>query len=228
MAQKHQGFATLETSILVTVLFSIGMGAAGLISFLGEQSAINRAVDELVLADGVKPLRFSLTQESVTYSVNATALDGYLTSTLSKLQSRIGTAAPYKIELQYQVLRFNEATGAYQGVEAVPGNYLSAGSSTASATVCPEMGALLTAEAARVGGGGKPLYALPSGVFGVGFGSQNTARLRDYLPRSVLLGVRVLRDLSSTGTGQLYRLITQQALIATSCKVVFLRGDIEG
>jgi hypothetical protein len=191
------------------------MGAIGLLGYLGEISATNRAVDELIVADGVKPLRFTVVQGSATYSLNANGLDSYLTTTMSKLQNRIDTAQPYKIELQYQVLNINQTTGQFTGFQATSGNFRTSGSFSGAAATCPEMGSMLTTATGSSSSSGASMYAVPRPPSG-------------YLPMSIMVGVRVLRDLSGAGVGQLYKFITQQPLTVSSCKVVVLRGEVEG
>lgn len=209
------GLAALETSVLVTVVFAIGMGAVAVISYFGEVSSTNRAVDELVVADAVKPLRLRMNEGTGVYDLNATGLSAYLTATLANLEQRIGTAIPYKIELQYQVFNINPDSGAFVSFAASSGNSVSAGSFARVIAQCPEMGVMFNAESTRTVSGGASALAMR-----IGSGR--------YLPMSVVVGVRVLRDLSDTGTGVLYRIVTQEPLVAYSCKSFFLRSGVEG
>ncbi|NDC38964.1 MAG: hypothetical protein EBZ48_13090, partial [Proteobacteria bacterium] len=183
--------------------------------YIGEISSLHRTVDELVLADGVKPIRFGMSQGTVTYTTNAPALDTYLSDLLTKLRSRVDLSQPYRMELQYQVLSINQSTGAFGGFQASSGNTRIEGGFAGTTPICPEMGAMLSAAATTQGAGGVAAFAVPRPPSG-------------YLPISVIMGVRVLRDLSATGVGQLYSFVNQQPLIVASCKVLFLRGDVEG
>jgi hypothetical protein len=221
---NQSGIAVLETSVLVTVLFSFAMAAVGLLSYLGEVSATHRAVDELVVADSVKPLRVTMNQGTVAFSLNSNGLASYLSTVLQRLQDRIGSGTPYRIELQYQVMNVNESTGVFTGFQASAGNFVSAGTFAGTSTSCQELGVMFAAASTQVGANNRSTYAVPTGVSGL----SSAATARNYLPMSVLVGVRVLRDLDSTGVGQLYKAITQAPLIAVSCKTLVLRGDVEG
>lgn len=224
---NQSGIAVLESSVLVTVLFSFAMAAVAVLSYLGEISATHRAVDELVVADTVKPLRVTMNEGTVTYAVNTTALSSFLANTLQRLQERIGSASPHRVELQYQVLNINQSTGAFAGFQASSGNFVSAGAFAGTSTACQEMGVMFAAASTEVGANNRSSYAVPTGVSGLPLWS-NPTEARNYLPMSVLVGVRVLRDLDNTGVGQLYKAITQAPLIAVSCKAIVLRGDVEG
>jgi hypothetical protein len=214
MRGYSKGLAALETSMLVAVVFSLGMGAVAVLSYIGEVSAINRVVDELVVADAVKPLRLRMNQGTVVHEVNQDGLTAYLAATLTKLQQQIGTATPYRIELQYQVVNIDQDSGGFTGFNAASAA-VNAGTSSSAVAGCPPIGSMLISEAARTIANGPSALAVRIGV-------------GRYLPMSVMVGVRVLRDLSGTGTGVLYQSVTQQPLVAFSCKTFFLRSGVEG
>lgn len=218
MLQK--GIASLETAALIMLVAVFGMGGVAVVGYLGELSKLNRIVDQALIADSIKPFRLSSDGiNGITLELNNLELASYLDRTLDTLRAEIGAELPYRIELQYAVLRINQSSGSFEGFEAVAGSTRSAGNFNTPSNVCPELPSRLLGLSQEVQADGSSRYAIPSGISGINGGS--------FLPRSVVVLARVLKDLRSTSGGILYATALDEIPSAVSCKSILLRGEVQ-
>ena len=216
----QKGIASLETAALIMLVAVFGMGGVAVVGYLGELSKLHRIVDQALIADTIKPFRLSSEGASgVVLELNNIELGSYLDRTLSALRSGIGTELPYRIELQYAVLKINQSTGFFEGFDAIPDSTRNEGDFTAPSSACPELASRLIELGQEIQADGSSRYAIPSGISGINGGS--------FLARSVVVLVRAIKDLRNTSGGLLYSTALNEIPAAVSCKSILLRGEVQ-
>ena len=208
----------LESALMTAVLGAFALSGMSVVDYLGELGTLNHAVDAGAIDDGTKPFLLLSSESGTSLATNTDGIEEYLARSVSEISELAGVsqdATHYLIEANYGVLHVDPVTGAPLGVDVSAVQGQSFGSLTAQPVQCPELESQIVAASEETSSDGRSPYAFPSNV------SSGAA----YLDRTVIIGVRALKDLSASGSGKLYEELSGKSL-AESCKILVLRGQV--
>lgn len=225
------GVALLEAAALSVMLMLLLSGGAALTAFLRESQSLKALTDKVIHDEKIQPLLLSDSSNIAQLKVNHDELQSLVGSMVSSIIQHYGLdaepeqAAHFVIEAAYTEAIVDKASGAFLGFSASPFSYHEIhGTYQPDAEV--EAQSNLASEFSRqseltqiLAGQAKALHALPGASFG------NFQNNNNYLDRFVMLGLRVVYDMSDSALGKLCKLSGFSSVIYDR-KVVVLRGDL--
>ena len=216
------GVALLEAAVVTALISLFGFAGCGVAGYLFDLMTVRSAVESVILDGGERPrVLEGDSGGTVHLRLNRSGMEEFLrrtARTLTHSLEREGeVAGAVVVEVGYGVARIDPRSGEYRGMEGPVVIERNGAWPDTGMDECPSLLRQFDLAAGGQAGETSPA-ALPSAVL-----SPESAA--GYLDRSILVGVRVRRDLAGTAGGALAALALRSTEIV-GCKVEIMRSEV--
>ncbi len=227
---KQLGISSLEFAASGILLFTLVFGGFSTSLLIQNWIELNYLVDKRLHDTSMHPLQLDYSSGSSGLRIDFAGLEGQIQNLLDQISAdvRAGLDDPslaeegYFIETAYAVLEIDPQSGEFQSLS----NYQARSSGSLIASLNLQRKSDLKeqfrkAAALKADSSGKAsLYAVPSALF------SEISVQRQFLPQTVLIGVRAFVSLQGGATGSLYSALIGEPIIY-NFKVAMLRGEVK-